>query len=65
MGIMDTLKGLLGGKGSAVADKVEGAIDTAADKVDDVTGGKHAGMIDSAADKAKDVAGDALDGNNE
>lgn len=62
MGIMDSLKGLFGGKSAAVTDKVHDAIDTAADKADDVTGGKATGQIDSAADKAKDIAGDAVDG---
>ncbi len=61
MGIMDTLKGMLGGKGSDIADKLEGTIDAAADKADDVTGGKASGAIDSAAEKAKDVVGDAVE----
>ena len=65
MGIMDTLKGMLGGKGSDVADKLEGTIDAAADKADDVTGGKASGAIDSAAEKAKDVVGDAEDDSGE
>ncbi len=62
MGIMDTLKGMFGGKSDAVTDKVHGGIDAAADKADQATGGKATGQIDSAADKAKDVAGDAIDG---
>jgi len=62
---MDTLKGMLGGKGSDVADKLEGTIDAAADKADDVTGGKASGAIAAAAEKAKDVVGDAEDDSGE
>jgi MT0933-like antitoxin protein len=44
-------------------DKVDSAIDKAADFVDEKTGGKHADKIETAVDKAKEmldkVAGDA------
>jgi hypothetical protein len=56
MSILDKLKGLLKGKG----DKVESAIDKAADVADDKTKGKYSDQIDTAAEKAKDVV-DKLD----
>ena len=52
MGFMDSIKGMLKGKGKQVDD----AIDKAADVVDDKTGGKHTEKIDDVAEKAKDVA---------
>lgn len=61
MGIMDTLKGMLGGKASAVTDKVGDAIDTAADKADAATGGKAGDAIGGAAEKAKDAVENVLD----
>ena len=51
MGLMDKVKGLLGQH----EDKVDDAIDKAADVADDKTGGEHTDKIDAAADKAKDV----------
>lgn len=51
MGLLDKVKGLIGKN----ADKVEGAIDKAADVADDKTGGKYSDKIDSGADKAKDI----------
>ena len=51
MGIMDKVKGLLGQH----EEKVDDAIDKAADLADDKTDGKHTDKIDAAADKAKDV----------
>lgn len=51
MGFMDKVKGLLGQH----EDKVDDAIDKAADVADDKTGGEHTEKIDAAADKAKDV----------
>jgi hypothetical protein len=53
MGLLDKVKGLLGQN----SDKVEDAIDKAADAADDKTGGKYADKIDAGADKAKDVVG--------
>ena len=51
MGLMDKVKGLLGQH----EEKVDDAIDKAADIADDKTDGKHTDKIDAAADKAKDV----------
>ena len=56
MGLMDKLKGLVGGNKT----QVEKGIDTAADKAQDATGHKADAQIDTAADKAKDVV-DKLD----
>ncbi len=52
MGILDKIKGLLGGN----ADKVEDGIDAAADAAKDRVGEDSADKVDSVADKAKDVA---------
>ena len=55
MRLFDKVKGLAGKH----ADKVEDAIDKAADVVDDKTGGRYAEQIDKGAEAAKDfVAGD-------
>ena len=51
MGIIDKIKGLVGGN----ADKAEQAIDKAADVADSKTGGKYSDHIDTAAEKAKDT----------
>ena len=51
MGLLDSIKKALRGKG----DDVSKGIDKAADLVDDKTGGKHSDTIDDVADKAKDV----------
>ena len=56
MGLMDKLKGMVGGNKK----QVDKGIDTAADKTQDVTGHKADAPIDAAADKAKDVV-DKLD----
>jgi hypothetical protein len=56
MGIMDSLKGLLGkGKDYAAQnpDKVQGYIDKAGDTVDGKTGGKYSQHVDKAQDAAK------------
>jgi MT0933-like antitoxin protein len=37
------------------ADKVKEGIDSAADLVDDKTGGKYSGQVDTGADAAKDA----------
>ena len=50
MGLFDKAKDLAGKN----ADKLEDAIDKAADIADDKTGGKHSDKIDTAVDKAKD-----------
>ena len=51
MGLLDTVKKALKGKGK----QIESGIDKVADVVDDKTGGKHTEKIDEAADKAKDI----------
>jgi hypothetical protein len=56
MGLLDTIKSTLKGKGK----HVDAGIDKVADLVDDKTGGQHSDTIDSAAEKAKDIA-DTLD----
>jgi ABC-type transporter Mla subunit MlaD len=56
MGLLDTIKGALKGKNK----QVDGAIDKAAELIDDKTGGKHTDKIDDVAGKAKDLA-DKLD----
>jgi ABC-type transporter Mla subunit MlaD len=49
MGFLDKITDAVGDN----ADKVEGALDKAADLIDDKTGHKHSGQIDTAAEKAK------------
>ena len=49
MGLLDKIRGPAGPH----ADKVEGAIDRAADVVDEKTGGKYADQIDKGAEAAK------------
>jgi MT0933-like antitoxin protein len=56
MGLLDTIKNALKGKG----DQVSSGIDKAADVVDEKTGGQHTEKIDDAAEKAKDIV-DKLD----
>ena len=56
MGLLDTVKKALKGKGK----QIESGIDKVADVVDDKTGGKHTEKIDDAADKAKGIV-DKLD----
>lgn len=51
MGLLDTVKKALKGKGK----QIESGIDKVADVVDDKTGGKHSEKIDDAAQKAKDI----------
>jgi len=58
MGLLDTIKGALKGKGKQVDD----AIDKAADVVDDKTGGKYTDKIDDVADKAKGVTDKLTEG---
>lgn len=56
MGLMDSLKGLLGkGKDYAAQnpDKVGGYIDKAGDTIDEKTGGKYSQHVDKAQDAAK------------
>ena len=56
MGLMDKLKGLVGGNKT----QVDKGIDTAADKAQDATDHKADAQIDAGAEKAKDVV-DKLD----
>lgn len=51
MGLLDKLKGLLGGN----KNKVKGGIDKVSNVVESKVGDKHAGKVDMAADKAKDA----------
>lgn len=62
MGFLDDIKSKAAGlKGTAEDlvkehdDKIEGAIDKAAELVDDKTGGRHTDKIDKAHAKAKDA----------
>jgi hypothetical protein len=57
MGLFDKAKQLA----DQHADKVEDAIDKAADAVDEKTGGKYAEHIDKGADAAKGFVGDEGD----
>ena len=56
MGLLDTVKKALKGRGK----QIESGIDKVADVVDEKTGGKHTEKIDDAADKAKGIV-DKLD----
>ena len=56
MGIMDSAKGLLGDH----ADKVDGAVDAAADKVKEHTPDQVDGAVDQGAEMAKDAIKDQL-----
>lgn len=56
MGIMDSAKDLLGGQ----SDKVDGAVDAAADQVKEHTPDQVDGAVDQGADMAKDAIKDQL-----
>jgi MT0933-like antitoxin protein len=56
MGLMDTLKGWVGGH----KDQTKQGVDKAADVADAKTGGSHTEQIDSGAEKGKDAI-DKLD----
>lgn len=56
MGLLDKLRGMLGGN----KDKIKGGIDRSADAIGSKVSPKHAAKVDNAADKAKDVV-DKLD----
>jgi hypothetical protein len=58
MGILDKARALIGKN----EEKVDDAIDKAADFADDKTGGKHTDKIEGVADKAKDVVEKLADG---
>jgi hypothetical protein len=51
MGLLDKAKGLIGKN----EEKVDDAIDKAAEIIDEKTGGKHEDKIDKVVDKAHDV----------
>lgn len=57
MGLLDKIKGMLGGN----ADKVKEGIDKAGDMVDDKTGGKYSDKIEMAEEKIADVLDDAAE----
>ncbi len=62
----DAVEGLKDKAGELVAgqsDNIEGALDKAADFIDDKTGHKHTDKIDGAVDKAKELL-DNLDGSD-
>ncbi len=56
MGLLDKLKGLMGKAGDLAEqheEKIDDAVDKAADFADDKTGGKHSDTIDKAAEGVK------------
>jgi len=58
MGISDSINGMVGKAKDAVGanpDKADKGVDAAGDKLDDMTGGKHADKVDKAQDMAKDA----------
>lgn len=61
MGMLDKFKKQASDLAEEHGDKVDGAIDKAAEFVDDKTGGKYSDKIEAGAEKAKDVV-DKLDG---
>ena len=58
MGLLDKVKGLLGGN----ADKVKEGLDKAGDMVDEKTGGKFTDKIEMAEEKIGDVIDDQAEG---
>ncbi|MCL4135797.1 UNVERIFIED_CONTAM: hypothetical protein GTU68_047555 [Idotea baltica] len=54
MGLLDKIKGMLGGN----ADKVKGGLEKAGDMVDEKTGGKFTDKIDMAEEKIGEVIED-------
>ncbi len=66
MGLFDKLKGVKAKAADAVdehEEKIDDAIDKAADFADEKTGGKHTDKIEKAADKAKDAVDKLGDSN--
>ena len=55
MGFLDRFKKKAADLAEDHGDKIEGAIDKAADVADDKTGGKYSDKIESGADAAKDA----------
>lgn len=58
MGLLDKIKGMIGGN----KDQAKGAVDKGAAIADDKTGGKYGEHIDTGADKAKDGIDKLADG---
>ena len=58
MGLLDKIKGMLGGN----VDKVKDGIDKAGDMVDDKTGGKFTDKIEMAEEKIGEVVEDQVEG---
>lgn len=54
MGLFDKFKKKAKGAAEEHGEKIEDAVDKAADFADDKTGGKYTDKIESGADKAKD-----------
>jgi len=61
MGLLDKIKGLIGGN----AEKVKEGIDKAGDMVDEKTGGKFSDKIEMAEDKIDEVIDGADEGEAE
>lgn len=55
MGMLDKFKKQASDLAEEHGDKVDGAIDKAADFADDKTGGKYSDKIEAGAEKAKDM----------
>ena len=51
MGLLDKVKGLLGGN----ADKVKEGVEKAGDMIDEKTDGKYADQVDMAQDKVEEL----------
>lgn len=64
MGLLDDAKDKLGDLVDSHGEKVAGAVDKAAELIDEKTGGKLGDKVDLGADKAKDAL-DSLDGKND
>lgn len=55
MGLLDKVKGMIGGN----TDKVKEGLDKAGDMIDEKTGGAHSDKIDMATEKIGDMIEDA------
>jgi hypothetical protein len=69
MGISDSINGMVGKAKNAMsghAGESEKVVDAAGNKVDDMSGGKHADKVDKAQDMAKDRMNkmDGMDNND-
>ncbi len=61
MGLFDKFKKKTSKLADEHGDQAEGAIDKAAEFIDDKTGGKHTEKIEDGAEKAKDFLGNLTD----